>query len=130
VRTAIDAVAPHGELLFQGREWGPRGEGFRLHKHYRDAAIEHDRSALIRADGAVLERSHSVPIADVPQHVLAGAMHVGTRVLEASIVSGRELEEYWSVVVHDRLGRTFVVQVDLEGKPLRTMRRVAARIDT
>ena len=129
VRTTIDAVAPGGELLFQGREWGPRGEGFRVEKNYREGTA-HVRSALIAPDGSVLERAHSVPIPEVPQHVLATALGKGTRIDEASIVSGPLREEYWSLVVHDRGGRTFVVEIDLDGRLRRTLRRVAARVDS
>ncbi len=129
VRTTIDAVAPGGEVLFQGREWGPRGAGFRVEKRYRDGAKEHVRSVLVAADGRVLERAHSVPIGEVPQHVLAAAMRVGSMVDEARIVSGPEREEHWSLVVRDRLGRTFVVTIGLDGRSIGSCRRVVARVD-
>ena len=81
------------------------------------------------ADGRVLERSHTVPIADVPQHVLASAMQVAARIDEARIVSGSEREEYWTLVVHDRSGRVSVVDVTLDGRIARSRRRVDARVE-
>lgn len=129
VRTTLDATAPHGELLWQGREWGPRGDGFRVDKRYRDGAHEHVRSVLIAADGRVLERSHSVPLGDVAQNVLGKAMQSGPHVDEVRIVSGPEREEYWSCTVRSRIGRTFVVDVDLDGRLLRAVRRVEAKVD-
>src|SRR5262245_50595143 len=129
-RTSIEAIAPLGELLFAGREWGPRGAGFRVEKRYREGPKEHVRSVLVDADGRVLEREHSVAIAEVPQHVLAAAMRVGPTIEEARIVSGPEREEHWSVSVRDRLGRTFVARVSLGGALLDSVRRVSARVDS
>lgn len=129
VRTTLSAVAPGGELVFQGREWGPRGTGFRIDKHYREGAVEHSRSALIAQDGAVLERAHTVPLADVPHAVLATALQAGPHVQQAWIVSGPRVEECWRCVVRDRLGHTHVVTVGLDGAHLGTVRRVTARLD-
>lgn len=129
VRTTLDAVAPGGELVWQGREWGPRGEGFRIDKRYREGTAEHVRSALIAQDGSVLERCHSLPLAEVPPNVLGKALETGSHVEEARIVSGPEREEYWSCTVTSRIGRTFVVEIDLDGKPRRSVRRVDARVE-
>lgn len=128
-RIAVEATAPGGELRFQGREWGARGHGFRVDKHYGGAAVEHERSVLVAADGSVLERDHTVPVAEVPQHVLAGALTAGVTVAEARIVSGPEREEYWRVVVLDRTGRSFVVTVELDGRVRGVVRRIEARVD-
>jgi hypothetical protein len=129
-RTAIEAIAPQGELLFMGREWGPRGTGFRVEKRYREGSKEHVRSVLVDADGHVLEREHSVPIAEVPQHVLVAAMRLGSMIDEARIVSGPTREEYWSVSVRNRHGHTFVARVSLDGSLLDSVRRVSARVDS
>jgi hypothetical protein len=128
VRTAIDAVAPRGDLVFQGSEWGRRGSGYRIEKHYANGAVEHTRSALIATDGTVLERSHSVPLPEVPQDVLGAAMSVGPHVVEARIVSGPHREEYWECTVNDRIGHTHVATISLDGRLLRTVRRVQARV--
>jgi hypothetical protein len=125
----VEAVAPRGELVFQGREWGAHGAGFRVDKQYREAGAEHSRSVLVTADGEVLERDHTVPIADVPQHVLAGALSVGSKIDEARIVSGPEREQHWTVLVRDRAGRTAVVTVALDGRVLGSRRRLAARLE-
>ena len=129
-RKAIDAVEQQGDVLFTGREWGPRGTGFRVEKRYREGAREDVLSVLVDAEGNVLEREHSVAIAKVPQHVLVAAMRVGPTIDEARIVSGPEHEEYWSVSVRDRLGRTFVARVSLSGTLLDSVRRVSARVDS
>jgi len=129
VRTTLDAIAPGGELLFQGREWGPRGRGFRIEKRYRGNGEEHVRSVLIGEDGSVLERAHSVPLTQVPPNVLGAALRTGPHVDEARIVSGPEREEYWSCTIRTRIGRTFVVDVDLDGRVLRTTRRIDAHLD-
>jgi hypothetical protein len=127
VRTTLQAVLPGGTQTFAGREHGPRGQGFRVDKSYPEP--EHARTALVADDGAVLERAHTVPIAEVPQNVLATALRTGPAVDEAWIVSGPTTEEFWSFVLHDRAGRTFVVKVGLDGAPLGRMRRSAARVD-
>ena len=127
VRTTLLAVAPDGETTFTGREWGPRGEGFRIDKAYAEPT--HRRSVLIAADGAVLERAHTVPIGDVPADVLAVGAGIAPRLEEAWIVSGPEREEHWTLVMRERAGETIVVQVGLDGVRLRVQRRVAARID-
>lgn len=129
VRTTIDAVAPRGELLWQGREWSGRGEGFRIEKRYRENGSEHVRSALIGDDGAVLERSHSMPLGEVPQVVMATVLSSGPHVDEARIVSGPEREEYWSCTVRNRIGWVLVVEVGLDGVLLRKRRQVEARIE-
>ncbi|MFO1076710.1 MAG: hypothetical protein U1E73_03180 [Planctomycetota bacterium] len=128
VRTAVEAVEPGGETVFQGREWGARGEGYRVDKHYVLAGQDHRRTALVAADGRVLERGHSVPIAEVPQAVLAAALDVGPTVVEAMIVSGPEVEEFWRCEVTDRLGRSYVVTVGLDGGRRGVVRRVAATV--
>ena len=130
VRTTIDAVAPRGELVFQGREWSSRGEGFRIEKRYRENGNEHTRSVLVADDGRVLERSHSVPIAEVPQDVLAVALQRGHQVDEARIVSGAEREEHWSCTVTNRMGWSFVVDIGLDRALLRTRRRVQVRLES
>lgn len=127
VRTTLLAVAPDGETTFTGREWGPRGEGFRIDKAYAEPA--HRRSVLIAADGAVLERAHTVPIGDVPPDVLAVGAGIAAQLDAAWIVSGPLQEEHWTLVVRARSGETHVVQVGLDGKLRSVQRRVAARID-
>lgn len=129
VRQSLEAVAPHGEVTFQGREWGPRGEGFRIDKQYRIDGVEHTRSALITADGTVLERSHSVPVAEAPQAVLGTALQFGQRIEDVQIVSGREREECWQLLLTDRLGRTILLTTDLDGRLIGSLRRVAAHVD-
>jgi hypothetical protein len=128
VRMVFDAIAPGGRTLFVGREWGARGDGYRLDKEYPDLAGAPRRSVLAAPDGTVLERWHTVPLPDVPQHVLAAALRVGPFVEQARIVSGREREELWVLVVRDRTRRTFVVRVALDGVLLGRARELPARL--
>jgi hypothetical protein len=128
-RTTIEAVVPGGLLEFLGREWGERGFGYRIEKRYPDEAVPHVRTLLVAADGRVLERAHSIPISDAPQHVLATALNVGPTVDEVRIVSGPNREEHWSLTVRDRDGRTFVVEVEPDGQLRSTHRRTSSRID-
>ena len=115
VRTAADAIAPGGEVVFAGSEWGPRGAGFRIDKRWREGIDESWSSLLLDRDGSVLERTHSVPIAKVPAPVLVAAMQVGRDLQRCEIVSGRAREEGWRVLVRDGGGRTFVVELSLDG---------------
>ena len=128
VRVAFDAVAPGGQTHFVGREWGARGDGYRLEKHYPELPHQPERSVLAAADGSVLERWHTVPLAEVPHHVLATALRTGPRIEQARIVSGREAEEHWMFVVRDRLRGTFLVGVGLDGAPRGTARLLSAQL--
>ena len=129
VRTTIDAVAPLGKTLFRGREWSDRGDGYRIEKEYLIDGSRHVRTALIDADGHVLERAHSVPIGEVPQAILGAALEIGPEIREMTIVSGPEREEFWRATVGTRIGRTYVVRIGLGGQLLHVRRRVIATID-
>jgi hypothetical protein len=128
VRTSIDAVAPGGELQFAGREWSAAGDGYRVDKRYVDGADESFRSALIAADGAVLERSHSVPIGKVPVAVLTAALTVGRDVRRCEIVADAAQETGWRATVVDGAGRSFVAMIGLQGGIRSVYRIVNARL--
>jgi hypothetical protein len=127
VRTTIEAIAPGGALTFLGFESGPRGVGYRAEKRYAESA--QSRSALVAADGKVLERWHSVPVRDVPTDVLRAIADLGATVDEARIVSGPVREERWTFLVRDRLQRRRVVDVSLRGEALAQRRRLDAVVD-
>jgi hypothetical protein len=127
VRTAIDSIQPGGKTLFAGREWGPRGDGYRSEKLYTDQGQEHFRSLLVAADGRVLERSHSVPLASAPPAVVTAAMASGPEVMRLEIVSGPEHEEGWRATVRNRAGWTHEVILSLRGTVLQVSRVVAAQ---
>lgn len=129
VRTTFQAIAPGGETEFLGREWGPRGTGYRLVKRYREGGHEQVRSVLVDGSGAVLERSHSVPLGEVPQDVLSTALRFGHSVEEVRIVSGPEREEGWAVVVDDRAGHTSALTIGLDGRLRERAVRCAARVE-
>ncbi|MCK5941071.1 MAG: hypothetical protein KAI24_03800 [Planctomycetes bacterium] len=128
-RLTCDTIAPDGELTFCAFEHGARGAGFRVEKRYGDPD-PHDRSVLVDEHGAVLERSHTLPVARVPQHVLATALTIGTFVESAAIVSGPVREEFWRVLVKDRRGRTFALTIELDGQLRANRRRKQARVDS
>ena len=128
-RTAIEAVAPGGDVRFQGREWGPGGDGFRVEKHYADADPEHSRSVLVTADGAVLERAHTVPVTQVPRDVLNTALGAAPQVEAAWIVSDATRERFWVCELRNRIGYALILQIDLQGNLLSASRRIEARVD-
>lgn len=130
VRTTFDAIAPGGTTRFVGRESSRRGDGYRVEKAYESSGTASARSVLCTANGEVLERWHSVPIADVPQAAAAAALRVAPVIDEARIVSGPTSEELWSFTLHDRIGWTFVVEVALDGRLLRRARQLAARVES
>lgn len=129
VRTTFEAIAPGGKTTFVGREFGERGEGYRLEKRYEEGIASAARSVLCTAAGEVLERWHTVPIPDVPQHVLAAALREAPVLDEVRIVSGPQREEYWSFDAKDRGGHQYVVRVTLDGRSLGRVRRFAATVD-
>lgn len=128
-RIAADAIAPGGDAVFIGREWSARGAGYRIEKAYAEGPTRHFRGVLVTADGVVLERTHSVPLADVPAEVLRAALGPGRNdVQQAEIVSGAEREEGWRLTARDRGGRAFVVETDLRGGQRRVARIVRASL--
>jgi hypothetical protein len=128
-KTASEAIQPGGKVTFCALERGSRGQGYRVEKNYQKP-FAHKRSLLVKADGEVLERSHTLPLSRVPQHVLASALTVGQSIQTAEIVSGPISEEYWHLVVHDRRGRVFLAKIDLQGNLLATARRNQTRVDS
>lgn len=128
-RTGVEAVAPQGTVTFIGREWHAHGTGFRVDKRYEVEGTEHTRSVLVDAAGQVLERIHSVPIAEVPEAVLATAARFGPAVERIEIVAGARHEDHWRCLVADRSGRHFVVRTDLQGNLLDCRRRLPAQLD-
>lgn len=130
VRTTVEAVAPAGDLRFAAREFGPLGDGYRIEKHYPGANPEHSRTVLVNAVGDVLERGHTVPIADVPRDILAAALRVAPTVLTAWILSDGHREKGWECVVQNRIGHTLVVTIDLDGTLRTVLRRTTAQLDS
>lgn len=123
VRNRLDLLAPEGEVLFAGQEWGPAGAGFRVEKRLIQDNIEWFSSFLLTATGAVLERTHSEPLETVPAEVLESAMLIGRHVFRCEIVSGPQQEQAWRATVQDGGGRKFLVRISLDGQ-LQTAQRV------
>lgn len=128
VRSSIEAVAPGGEPVFLGREWGDAGENWLVEKRYVEGAMESFRSARIAVDGTVLERAHSVPIAKVPQPVIAAALSLGRDVQRCEIVSDASAERGWRAFVVDGGGRRLLATIGLDGTLVAAHRLVAADI--
>ncbi len=127
-QAAIEAVAPGGELVFLGREWGPRGEHFRVEKRYTDGGATTYRSALFTAAGEVVERSHTVAVTKVPPVVLGAAMKYGRDLRRCDIVSDAVTERHWHIQCVDGGGRTFVILVGLDGSTIAASRVVEASL--
>ncbi len=128
-RTAIDTIAPSGTLLFQGREWGPGIDGFRVEKHYTDTDPEHSRSVLVTPEGRVLERAHTVPVAQVPRDVLDTALRAAPLVEQAWIVSDEAQQRFWLCELRSRIGHLLVLEIDLDGRLVGVSRRITTRVD-
>lgn len=138
VRTAVEAIAPGGELDFAGREWSDQhGMAFRVEKRYRSKGVStaNDRGAesfcslLLDPTGRVLERAHSVPLAEVPVEILRAAMLIGRDVRRCEIESDAQREVGWRALVRDGIGRDHVVEITLDGAVRFSRRVVNARID-
>lgn len=131
VRPLLLAIEPGGETVYEAREWSWRGDGYRVEKVYGEGREQQFRSALIAADGTVLERSHSVPIGEVPQAVLLVAMAGGRReLLRAEIVSDRDREVLWRLSLRDGGGRRFSTEVALDGSAAAVRRVLEAEVLT
>ncbi|MBK8099918.1 MAG: hypothetical protein IPK26_22680 [Planctomycetes bacterium] len=134
VRTTLDAIAPGGQTVFVGREWGPRGDGHRIEKLYDDLPGQpagerpHFRSVLLDPAGTVLERTHSVPIPRVPRRVLDAGMTAGLDIERVEIVSGPAQEEGWRITTRTRSGWTFVVETSLIGEVRASSRACIATV--
>ncbi len=130
VRATADGIAPGGEVVFEGREWGPYGACFRIEKRYVDGPLHSFRSVLIAASGDVLERSHTVPIQQVPPAVLGAALTLGRDVQRCEIVSDSSAERLWRATIVDGGGRTMLASIGLDGRLLDAHRLVHAVITT
>jgi hypothetical protein len=129
LRAAVDAIEPGGRTVRVAREWGPRGDGYRIEKRYGDGLAEQFRSLLLSADAVVLERSHTVSVNETPPAVLTAATASTRRsVLRIDIVSGPSTEEYFRVLLRDGGGRRFAVDCSPSGAVLATRRLLDAEV--
>ncbi|GAB4152875.1 MAG: hypothetical protein Fur0037_21710 [Planctomycetota bacterium] len=126
VRTMIEAIAPGGTTLRLSRERGPLGEGYRVEKDLGNGDF---RAMLIAPDGSVLERSHAVPLGEVPQQVLLAATAPGRiDVRRCEIVSDGARETGWRILVLDGAGRAYSCECSLDGDLLSRSRILDAEI--
>jgi len=128
-RAACEAEAAGVEVLFCGRERGPRGRGYRVEQRV-SGPDQHERAVLVTEDGRVLERRRTVPLARAPRDVVAAALSYGAFVERVELVAEPGRDERWAVVVRDRAGSVFAVDIELDGRLRRALRRTTARVDS
>lgn len=129
LRAAVDAIEPGGHTVLMAREWGPRGDGYRIEKRYGEGVAEQFRSVLLSADARVLERSHTLSVSETPPAVLVAATAATRRtVLRIDIVSGPTKEEYFRLLLRDGGGRRFAVDCTPDGAVLATRRLLDAQV--
>lgn len=128
-RAACEAEAPGGVVTFCGSERGLQGRGYRVEKRLSEPS-PHERSMLVTEDGRILERRRTLPLTSAPEPVLATALAYGSFVDRVEIVAGPGRDERWVVIVKDREGETFAVEVELDGRLRRARRRTVGRVDS
>lgn len=129
VRTLVEAIEPGGTTVYAAREWSRRGAGFRVEKRYSEGPDQQYRSALITSDGAVLERSHTVPVGQVPRRILLAVMTDARRdVLRAEVVSDAASEVGWRITMQDGGARMFVCECSMTGTELAVHRVLHAEV--
>lgn len=94
-----------------------------------DRGAESFCSLLLDPTGHVVERAHSVPLAEVPVEILRAAMLIGRDVRRCEIESDAQREVGWRALVRDGIGRDHVVEITLDGAVRFSRRVVNARID-
>ncbi len=123
LRRIVESVHPGGETVASFREWGPLGSGYRVEKHYSQEPSGQWRSVLLDEGGAVLERTHSLPISTVPQAVLLAAAQDFRRDLtRVDVVQNSAGEEYFRVRAVDTIGREYLVECAVDGTRVRVAR--------
>lgn len=127
-RRVADLVFPGGTIVFEGREWGPLGNGYRIEKYYPDVVSER-RSLLVAAGGEILEQTHSLPVAEAPQDVLLAAAADYRRDLDRiDVVHSGDDREYFRVHATDTMGRGYLVECAPDGGDLRVARILQAEV--
>lgn len=127
-RDRVEQAAPGGTVAFHGREWGPFGSGFRIDKHYDDHQVALQRTVLVSADGRLLDFGQAVPLTQVPRAVLDAALAIGRDVQVCWLFAEPGRDPRWECTVQDRIGRTHVVTIDVDGRVRSTSREVGARL--
>lgn len=127
-RERVEQAAPGGSVTFQGREWGPFGTGFRIDKRYDESQPALLRSALVSAEGMLLDFGQTAPLTQVPRAVLDAALSFGREVRACWLFAEPGREPRWECSVQDGLGRVLVVTIDTNGRVRSTSREVGARL--
>ncbi len=129
VRRAAEAIVPGGTTTRQDREWGPLGSGYRIEKHYPEEASGQWRSVLVDPGGRILERTHSLPMAVVPQAVLMAAAGDLRRDLDRiDVVQNINDEEFFRIRARDTIGREYLVVCAVDGTRVQVSRILQAEL--
>ena len=129
VRFEVTALLPGGTTTSQRREWGPLGSGYRIEKHYPEEASGQWRSVLVDPGGKILESTHSLPMAEVPQVVLMAAADDLRRDLDRiDVVHDVNGEEFFRIRARDTIGREYLVVCAVDGTGVAVSRVLQAEL--
>ena len=117
-RVTVESIQPGGEVVLCAREWRQGAEIYRIAVRYEG---NDQRELLLQADGAVIERSHTIPSGDVPAPARTVARTHGT-IRRASVVQGAPTEERYRFDVNRRDGARLLVECDARGDQERVAR--------
>ena len=129
VAIAVQAIQPGGATLEVSRVWRGDLEAFSITTRYGEGAAAQLRSALLSADGEVIERTHQLPIAEVAAaaHQAVAALGLG-RIVVAEVVQTEPGAEHYRVWLEQADGAKFVAECSLAGEQMRVARRLTAEV--
>lgn len=128
LRRSLESIAPGGEVTYCARVLGD-DPGWLVEKTYPTgggAAEPHSRSVRVRDDGSLVERTHQLPLAEVPRSVLRAALGVGSDVRHARVVQADG--EWFRLTVDNAFGWRHEVDVSPDGDVLATVRIKPAEV--
>ena len=128
LRRTLEAIAPGGDVTYCARILGTE-PGWLVEKSYPtdDGPAEpHTRSVRVRDDGSLIERTHQLPLAEVPRSVLRAALGIGNDVRHARVVQAEG--EWFRLTVDNAFGWQHEVDVSADGDVLAVVRVKPAEI--
>ncbi len=120
VRRASQAVLQEGEYRFIGRIHAASETTFLLEKQYPLLPGEHLRTAIIAADGRIISRSHSIPLADLPVAARSELQNRG-KVQSLEFVEESDAN-YFRAKFADGQGNEQTIEIDAAGRMRRMFR--------
>ena len=106
----------------------PLGSGYRIEKHYPEEASGKWRSVLVAPGGRILESTHSLPMAAVPQAVLMAAADDLRRDLDRIDVVHVNAEEFFRIRARDTIGREYLVVCAADGTGVQVSRILQTQV--